>query len=137
MKSVGLSIRAATLATTALVTVILTPEWAGAEDIGAAIGLTPAAKGTVAGPIVLGTGVVQDETVSTAPNATLELEFLDKTHLALGPSSSVLLDQFVYSGAAKSKIVIGFTKGAFRFATGVAPKKSYTIDTPLAAIGVR
>jgi hypothetical protein len=75
--------------------------------------------------------------VQTGPSGALELQFVDKTHLALGSSSAVKLDRFVYDGTKSSSIVLGLTKGAFRFATGSAPKKSYKIATPLAAIGVR
>jgi len=107
------------------------------EGIGAAVGLTPAATGTQAGRISIGSQVFRDETVQTGPSGVLELQFVDKTRLALGASSAVTLDRFVYSGNKSDSIVLGLSKGAFRFATGVASKKSYQIQTPLASIGVR
>jgi ferric-dicitrate binding protein FerR (iron transport regulator) len=58
--------------------------------------------------------------------------------LALDRSSSVMLDKFVYSVSKRGdQVVIGLTKGAFRFATGGLPKAAYRIETPLASIGVR
>ena len=111
---------------------------AAADGIGQAVGLTPAASGTVAGRIVLGTSVFQDETVKTGPSGTLEIRFRDETRLGLGASSTVKLDRFVYAGErGADAVVIGLTKGAFRLATGSSPKKAYKIQTPLAAIGVR
>jgi ferric-dicitrate binding protein FerR (iron transport regulator) len=111
---------------------------AGADGIGQAVGLTPAASGTVAGRIDVGTSVFQEETVKTGPSGTLEIRFRDETRLGLGASSTVKLDRFVYVGETGTEaVVIGLTKGAFRLATGSSPKKAYKIATPLAAIGVR
>src|SRR6476620_902209 len=87
------------------------------EAIGSAVGLTPAADGSIAGRLDLGSGVFRDETVKTGPSGVLELRFVDQTHLALGSSSSVKLDRFVYGGEGSDSIVIGITRGAFRFAT--------------------
>ena len=111
---------------------------AAADNIGQAVGLTPAANGTVAGVLSVGTPVYRDETIRTGPSGVVELKFLDETNLALGASSSVKLDQFVYAGnGTADKVVVALGRGAFRFATGASPKKAYVIQTPLAAIGVR
>jgi len=109
-----------------------------ADNIGQAIGLTPAANGTVAGALSVGTPVYRDETIRTGPSGVVELKFLDDTNLALGASSSVKLDQFVYAGnGTADKVVVALGRGAFRFATGASAKKAYLIQTPLSAIGVR
>jgi hypothetical protein len=106
--------------------------------IGTTVGLSPLAEGSHAGSLVLGASVIQDEVVRTGPVGALELQFLDGTHLALDKSSSVKLDKFVYSVSKRGdQVVIGLTKGAFRFATGGLPKAAYRIQTPLASIGVR
>jgi hypothetical protein len=106
--------------------------------IGTTVGLSPLAEGSHAGSLVLGASVIQDEIVRTGPVGALELQFLDGTHLALDRSSSVKLDKFVYSVSKRGdQVVIGLTKGAFRFATGGLPKAAYRIQTPLASIGVR
>ena len=125
-------------AATAAVVAVVGGAASAADGIGHAVGLTPAARGTIAGSISIGGAVFQDETVQTGPSGVLELQFLDETHLALGSSSSVKLDRFVYAGNEQANaVVIGLTRGAFRFATGVSPKKAYRIETPLAAVGVR
>jgi hypothetical protein len=117
--------------------VVVPPAARAADEIGTAVAMTPAARGTVAGRLEVGASVFRDETVQTGPSGVLELQFVDKTHLALGSQSSVKLDRFVYDGSKADAVVIGLTKGAFRFATGISPKKAYRIQTPLAAIGVR
>ena len=115
------------------------PNGAHAIDaIGQTVGLTPAASGTASGRLSTGSDVYQGETITTGPSGVAELQFLDSTHLALGPSSAVALDEFVYSGNGQANAVaVGLTKGLFRFATGSSAKKSYRVETPLASIGVR
>ncbi len=108
------------------------------DPIGETVALTPAARGSASGQLSTGSGVFQGETITTGPSGTAELQFLDSTHLALGPSSAVALDEFVYAGNGQANAVaVGLTKGLFRFATGSSAKKSYRVETPLAAIGVR
>ena len=85
-----------------------------------------------------GDDVRQQELIEVASDGRSELILRDKTKLALGPGSRLLLDQFVYdpdiSGGA---IVLDLARGAFRFITGVAAKPAYVIRTPTASITVR
>jgi hypothetical protein len=85
-----------------------------------------------------GDDVRQQELIEVASDGRSELVLRDKTKLALGPGSRLLLDQFVYdpdiSGGA---IVLDLARGAFRFITGVAAKPAYVIRTPTASITVR
>jgi hypothetical protein len=131
LRATGLLVLAASLC--------LTCAGAQASDpIGETVALTPAARGSSSGQLSTGSGIYQGETITTGPSGTAELQFLDSTHLALGPSSAVALDEFVYSGNGQANAVaVGLTKGLFRFATGSSAKKSYRVETPLAAIGVR
>jgi len=85
-----------------------------------------------------GDGVFQNETLSSNTTGIGQFEFRDGTKLALGPGSSLVLDQFVYSGdAGKAKIVLNLTQGALRFITGNANHDAYQINTPTATIAVR
>jgi hypothetical protein len=62
----------------------------------------------------------------------------DKSNVTIGPSSTIKLDRFVYAGPkSKGTIVLNLAKGTARFVTGDAAKRSYTILTATAAIGVR
>ena len=85
-----------------------------------------------------GDNVRQQELIEVASDGRSELILRDKTKLALGPGSRLLLDQFVYnpdiSGGA---IVLDLMRGAFRFITGIAAKPAYVIRTPTASITVR
>ena len=88
--------------------------------------------------LAVGDGVRQQELITVDAQGRSELELRDKTKLALGPGSSLLLDKFIYdpdiSGGA---IVLNLVQGSFRFITGLAAKPAYVIHTPTASITVR
>lgn len=91
-----------------------------------------------AGPLSVGDSVFRNEVVRTGTDSLAKLIFLNSTNLAVGPTSRVVLDQFVYEGdQSAGKVAVGLAKGLFRFTTGNLDKKAYTISTPTAAIGVR
>jgi hypothetical protein len=94
--------------------------------------------GGAASPLAVGDSVFRNEVVRTGADSLAKLVFLDSTNLAVGPTSRVVLDRFVYEGDPSSeKVAVGLAKGLFRFTTGTLDKKAYTINTPTAAIGVR
>ena len=91
-----------------------------------------------AGPLSSGDPVYRDELVRTGEDSTAKLIFLDSTNLAIGPTSRVTLDVFVYAGGTSAqKLTVNLAKGIFRFTTGALDKKAYEISTPTASIGVR
>lgn len=112
------------------------------SGIGTAIAITTNVTG--ASPptdtIVLKTGdaVFQNEVIVTDEKGIGQFEFADKTRLAIGPGSTVVIDNFVYdSDSSKAKVVINLTQGAMRFITGKSDHNAYQIVTPTATIGVR
>lgn len=85
-----------------------------------------------------GAKVHQDEVLVTGAKSSAEIKLLDETKLAVGPSSKLVLDKFVYDASAPPKsISITLAKGAFRFITGASDKAAYEIKTPTATMGVR
>lgn len=88
--------------------------------------------------LVVGDIVRQDEVIEVSNDGRGEFRLNDDTKLALGPGARMVLDKFVFDSDKKSgSIVLEMTKGAFRFITGVASKKTYEIRTPNASITVR
>lgn len=86
----------------------------------------------------VGGSVFRNETIRTGPSSATRLVFLDQTNLAVGPSSSVVLNQFVYAGGSTAQAIgVNLVRGAFRFTTGASDKNAYRINTPTATIGVR
>ncbi len=113
-----------------------------AERIGSAEKIVNQVTGRIgkATPVRLAVGksVHRGEQIRSQPESSAEFVFNDQTRLAVGANASVYLDEFVYAGAGSSnKIVLNAVKGAFRFASGKAGSKSYSIRTPTSTVGVR
>jgi hypothetical protein len=81
--------------------------------------------------------VFEDDTIRVSSgNAQIILD--DGTRLVVGPSSSLLLDQFVMRGKAQAeKIAIKGLRGTYRFITGRSAKSAYKISTAHGTIGIR
>ncbi len=128
---------AATVALTAFASV---PS-AAAERIGVASAIQRDVTGTLGSSVRdlnAGTGVFRKERINTREQSTAQLLFLDETSLAIGPSSEVVLDRFVYNpGGTAQDVTVETVKGAFRFVSGSSAPQNYTVKTPLATIGVR
>jgi ferric-dicitrate binding protein FerR (iron transport regulator) len=111
------------------------------QAIGKAIAITVNVSGANDAdqrPIVKGDGVFEHEQISTDTKGTGQFELLDQTRLALGPGSSVKLDQFVYNADKKATaVVIEVGRGALRFISGKSDSRVYSIRTPAATLGVR
>jgi hypothetical protein len=89
-------------------------------------------------PLNPGDPVYRDELVRTGDDSTAKLIFLDSTNLAIGPTSRVTLDRFVYVGETNGQqMTVNLAKGIFRFTTGKLDKSAYTISTPTTWLGVR
>lgn len=88
--------------------------------------------------LATGDDLRQQELIEVDDDSRSEIELNDRTKLALGPGSRLLLDKFIYdpdlNGGA---IVMNLIKGTFRFITGIAAKPAYVIRTPAAFITVR
>ncbi len=121
--------------------IVLTAGPAGAVE---KIGQTAIARNIVeqvaASPAAIGVGddVFANENVRTGTDSAAKFVFSDQTNLALGPTSTVKLDRFVYKGdTSYLKAAVNFTTGAFRFTTGASDKGAYELKTNTATIGVR
>ena len=88
--------------------------------------------------LAVGSEVFQNQLVRTGKASSARLQFLDETDLSLSPFTQITLDRFVYDPDKKTgRVVINVPRGLVRFVTGSLEKKSYTIRTPIASIGVR
>lgn len=88
-------------------------------------------------PLKKDSDVFEDDTiVVTSGNAQIILN--DGTRIVVGPSSKLLLDQFVVSEKSKAKTVaIKGLRGTYRFITGKSDKSAYKISTAHGTIGIR
>jgi hypothetical protein len=113
-----------------------------ADGIGKAAAVTTVVTGTLGGgtaaPIAKGDDVFQNQVIETDESGVGQIEFVDKTKLAIGPGSTMTLDTFVYNpNKTAEKVVIELGKGSFRFITGKSPSTVYEISTPTATLGLR
>ena len=63
-------------------------------------------------PLSVGDSVFRNEVVRTGANSLAKLVFVNSTNLAVGPTSRVVLDRFVYEGDPNAeKVAVGLAKG--------------------------
>jgi hypothetical protein len=91
-----------------------------------------------AGELHLNDAVIRNATLSTKPDSALEVTFVDGSKLSMGANSTMIVDDYVYSGpGGAGKQTLRATRGVFRFVSGTIPKDQVKIDTPTVTIGIR
>lgn len=89
-------------------------------------------------PISLGDDIRRNQVVRTGSDSQAKVVFLDNTNLAIGPTSTVTMDQFVFAGGqTATQVGINVVRGALRFSSGSSNSRAYDVKTPVATIGVR
>jgi trimeric autotransporter adhesin len=90
--------------------------------------------------LVLGQEIVFNERVTTGSSGQTQILFIDQSTMSVGPSSDMVIDEFVYDPAAGTgKLAASLTRGVFRFVGGKLSKQdnAVTMQTPSATIGIR
>lgn len=82
--------------------------------------------------------IVRNGRLETVPSGALEVTFFDGSRLTLGSASTVIVDNYVYSGPqGAGQQTLKLTKGVFRFVSGSMPKDRVRVQTPTASVGIR
>ena len=116
---------------------------ARADTVGTAGAVNTSTSGTPPGAparvIEIGTQVVANEKIQTTGTGSVQVLFIDKTTLNVGPNSTLVIDRFVYNPATtKGELALSLGKGVVRVVGGIAThSEGATIRTPVAAIGLR
>lgn len=115
--------------------------WA-ADQVGFASAIRPMADQTLPQsqtvPLNFNAPIFRFAMLRTAQHGGLEVTFLDRSKLSMGPGSQLVVDQYVYAGpGGAGQQVVRYTKGAFRFISGSIPKDKVRIESPTATIGIR
>ena len=114
-----------------------------ADTVGTAGAVNTTSSGTPPGGatrvIEIGTQVVENEKIQTTGTGSVQVLFIDKTTLNVGPNSTLVIDRFVYNPVTtKGQLALSLGKGVLRVVGGVAThSEGATIRTPVAAIGLR
>jgi hypothetical protein len=116
---------------------------ANADTVGTAGAVNTATSGTPPGAptrvIEIGTQVVANEKIQTTGTGSVQVLFIDKTTLNVGPNSTLVIDRFVFNPATtRGELALSLGKGVVRVVGGIAThSEGATIRTPVAAIGLR
>ncbi len=89
----------------------------------------------------IGSEIWENDTLRTGPDGSIGVVFDDDTLLSLGPSSLLVIDEFVFApNQGKFSIVIRMLKGTAAYLSGLISKlapESAHFETPSASIGIR
>ena len=122
---------------------LLAPATSAADSIGTAGAANVTSSGTPPGGAVrvieIGAQIVQNEKIETSPTGSVQILFIDKTTLNIGPNSRLVIDRFAFDPAAsQGQMALTLTKGVLRIVGGqVTHTGGATVETPAASIGVR
>lgn len=110
--------------------------------VAAVRGAVQIAKGGLAGKIAgSGMPVYLGDEIKTDDKGTLQILLLDESIFTVGPSSRIVIDEFVYDpSTGEGSINAKVGEGIFRFVTGkIARKKpeKMKVSLPVGSIGVR
>jgi hypothetical protein len=112
------------------------PGAAAAERVGEAVRISVQVQGG-GGALAAGDAIHRDETIRSNASGTGAFLFADGTKLAVGPNSSIVIDDYVYKSGKAGKLAIGATKGTLRWISGTSDHSAYRIETPSGTLGVR
>jgi len=137
----------ALFATVLLVTLsTLTPGLSAAarETIGIvrnSAGEATVARGGQVLPATAGTKLFAGDTLGTGPDGSMGVILRDNSTLSLGPGSSLVIRDFLFSPAeGKFDLFVRVTRGTMAYISGLIGKlapDSARFETPVASIGIR
>ena len=108
-----------------------------AEVVGKAVSVKTAVTGDK-GRLKRADPVSRNEKITTNASGLGHFQFGDGAKLAVGPNSSIVIDEYVLSsGRQVRKLALNATHGAFRWISGKSPSSAYEIGTPVGTLGVR
>lgn len=111
---------------------------AQAQQVGTASAVNPAATANLK-TITIGQSIAHKERIQTKSSGSVQLLFLDKTSMTIGPNSDLTIDEYVYDPSANTgKLAATLSKGALRFVGGqISHNGDAEIKTASALIGIR
>jgi hypothetical protein len=115
---------------------------ARAQQVGTAAAVNPAAQARGSGgsrTIIIGQSIAHRERVQTTSAGSVQLLFLDKTSMTIGPNSDLAIDEYVYDPVSNTgKLAATLTKGVMRFVGGqISHAGNAQVTTPNAVVGIR
>ena len=136
-----------TLFAAILLAAVSFPTWGHADPDGTigvvqnAAGSTSVTRGKDVLPATYGTRLHAGDTLGTGPDGSIGVILRDNSSLSLGPSSTLVLKDFLFSPSnGKFGLLVRLSKGTMAYLSGLigklAPEKA-RFETPTATIGIR
>src|SRR5215207_5570236 len=115
---------------------------AEAQQVGTAAAVNPAAQARGTGgsrTIVIGQSIAHKERIQTTAAGSVQLLFVDKTSMTIGPNSDLAIDEYVFDPKANTgRLSATLSKGIMRFVGGqVSHTGNAEIATPTGLVGIR
>ena len=125
-----------------LVLVLTQPVATSAQEVGTAAAVNPSAQArgqSGARTIIIGQSIVHRERIQTTSAGSVQLLFIDKTSMTIGPNSDLAIDEYVFDPQSNTgKLSATLAKGVMRFVGGqVSHTGSAQIATPNGVVGIR
>ena len=108
------------------------------QTVGKTAAVNPAS--TASGKVLtLGKEVVHKERIRTSESGSVQLLFLDRSTMNIGPNADVTIDEYVFDPRTNTgKMTASIGKGLMRFVGGqISHDGKATIKTPSTTIGIR
>jgi hypothetical protein len=125
----------------AAVTPVMAQQTSGAGRIKTVSGSAFIVRDRATIPAQPGQVVFEADAIRTGADGSIGVTLKDDTRLALGPSSEVRLDRFVYApGSGGFGLALKFVRGVTAYVSGRLAKlapDSIRLETPAAIVGVR
>ena len=130
-----------------LLAIVSVPTWGHAETDGTigvvrnSAGSATVLRGGNVLPATAGTRLHVGDTLGTGPDGSLGVILRDDSSLSIGPSSSLVLRDFLFSPSeGKFGLLVRLSRGTMAYLSGLigklAPEKA-RFETPTATIGIR
>jgi hypothetical protein len=109
-----------------------------AQEVGKASAVNPNATANMR-TITIGASIAHKERIQTTAAGSVQLLFVDKTSMTIGPNSDLTIDEYVYDpNAGSGKLAATLGKGALRFVGGqISHNGDAEIKTASATVGIR
>jgi hypothetical protein len=120
-----------------LAVALLIPTPVQAETVGKAVSIRTIVTGA-RGELKSADPVSRDERIRTNASGLGQFQFIDGTRLAVGPNSTITIDEYVLgSGNRVKKLTLNVAKGTLRWISGRSPSSAYQIRTAAGSLGIR
>ena len=124
--------------------VLVTPLTAIGQDSSATVvvsrGMVNAASSGDERVLGQGDSVFVSDTVTTGDKSFAVLQFIDGAKVTVRPNSTMLIEEYAYTGSDQDQARLNLLEGGLRVITGAMAKSHpdhYKVKTPVALMGVR